>query len=100
MRRRPVHVGGVDFRAMVFVGRDEVRGYFAMRKFEKRRDAKGVWRFFLNNEPYFIIGTLDQGWWPDGLLTYDRKVLKFSPAVLKAAHDRVVSRAKAAAYAK
>ena len=52
------------------------------------------------NEPYFIIGTLDQGWWPDGLLTYDRKVLKFSPAVLKAAHDRVVSRAKAAAYAK
>ena len=50
-------------------GEDRIRGYFAMRKFEKRRDAKGVLRFFLNNQPYFIVGTLDQGWWPDGLLT-------------------------------
>ena len=50
-------------------GKDAVTGYFGMRKFEKRRDAKGVPRFYLNNEPYFIIGTLDQGWWPDGLLT-------------------------------
>ena len=65
-------------------GRDVVKGYFAMRKFEKRKDAKGVLRFFLNNRPYFILGTLDQGWWPDGLLTppsaeamaYDVKVLK------------------------
>ena len=50
-------------------GNDLIRGYFAMRKFEKRADAKGVLRFFLNNEPRYIIGTLDQGWWPDGLLT-------------------------------
>ena len=50
-------------------GSDEIKGYFAMRKFEKRRDAKGVLRFFLNNEPYYVMGTLDQGWWPDGLLT-------------------------------
>lgn len=50
-------------------GRDEIRGYFAMRKLEKRKDAKGVLRFYLNNEPYFLMGTLDQGWWPDGLLT-------------------------------
>ena len=65
-------------------GKDSVKGYFAMRKFEKRNDAKGVPRFFLNNKPYFIVGTLDQGWWPDGLLTppseeameYDVKVLK------------------------
>ena len=65
-------------------GADEIKGHFAMRKFEKRRDAKGVWRFFLNNQPYFLLGTLDQGWWPDGLLTppseeamaYDVKVLK------------------------
>ena len=40
-----------------------------MRKIEKRKDAKGVLRFFLNNKPYFVLGTLDQGWWPDGLLT-------------------------------
>ncbi len=65
-------------------GEDEVKGHFAMRKFEKRKDAKGVLRFFLNNEPYYVIGTLDQGWWPDGLLTppsdeamaYDVQVLK------------------------
>ena len=65
-------------------GADEVNGYFGMRKFEKRKDAKGVLRFFLNNEPYFVMGTLDQGWWPDGLLTppsdeamaYDIQVLK------------------------
>ena len=50
-------------------GRDEIKGYFAMRKFEKRRDAKGVLRFYLNNAPYYVMGTLDQGWWPDGLLT-------------------------------
>ena len=29
----------------------------------------------------------------NGLLTYDRKVLKYNPAVLKAAHDRVIKRA-------
>ena len=50
-------------------GEDEIRGYYAMRKFTKQRDAKGVLRFFLNNRPYFVLGTLDQGWWPDGLLT-------------------------------
>ena len=50
-------------------GEDEVKGYFAMRKIEKRKDANGVPRFYLNNKPYFLIGTLDQGWWPDGLLT-------------------------------
>ena len=48
---------------------DKVWGYFAMRKFEKRKDASGTLRFALNNRPYFIVGTLDQGWWPDGLLT-------------------------------
>ena len=50
-------------------GDDAITGYFGMRKFEKRKDDKGVLRFFLNNKPYFVLGTLDQGWWPDGLLT-------------------------------
>ena len=65
-------------------GEDEIRGYFGMRKIEKRKDAKGVWRFYLNNRPYYLLGTLDQGWWPDGLLTppsveacqFDIKTLK------------------------
>ena len=50
-------------------GKDVISGYFGMRKFEKRKDANGVWRFFLNNKPYYVMATLDQGWWPDGLLT-------------------------------
>jgi hypothetical protein len=71
-----------DFKATF--GKDKVLGYFGMRKIEKRKDSKGVLRFFLNNKPYYIMATLDQGWWPDGLLTppsvdamaYDIKVLK------------------------
>ena len=50
-------------------GKDVVTDYFGMRKFEKRKDAKGIWRFYLNNKPYYVMATLDQGWWPDGLLT-------------------------------
>ena len=50
-------------------GEDEIKGYFGMRKFEKRADKDGVLRFFLNNRPYYVMATLDQGWWPDGLLT-------------------------------
>ena len=26
-------------------------------------------RFFLNGEPFYVLATLDQGWWPDGFLT-------------------------------
>ena len=50
-------------------GADEISGYFAMRKFEVKKNAKGILKFHLNNKPYYPIGTLDQGWWPDGLLT-------------------------------
>ena len=50
-------------------GSDVVKGYFGMRKIEWRADEKGVPRFFVNNQKTFLQGTLDQGWWPDGLLT-------------------------------
>ncbi len=50
-------------------GHDRISGYFGMRKFEVKKDAKGILRFHLNNKVYYPIGTLDQGWWPDGLLT-------------------------------
>jgi hypothetical protein len=56
-----------DFTATC--GADAVKGYFGMRKFAKAKDEKGVLRFFLNNRPYYVMATLDQGWWPDGLLT-------------------------------
>ena len=53
----------------VTCGEDEVESYFAMRKFSVEKDAEGVPRLFLNNEPYFHNGVLDQGYWPDGLYT-------------------------------
>lgn len=48
---------------------DRVDSYAAMRKFSTRRDASGIVRLELNNEPLFQYGPLDQGWWPDGLYT-------------------------------
>ena len=50
-------------------GTDQVKGYFGMRKIEWRKDENGTPRFFFNNRKIFLQGTLDQGWWPDGLLT-------------------------------
>ena len=48
---------------------DSVHSYFALRKIEVRKAADGYNRLFLNNEPVFQYGPLDQGWWPDGLYT-------------------------------
>ena len=50
-------------------GGDAFKSYFGMRKIEVRKDADGFERLFLNGEPLFMIGPLDQGWWPDGLYT-------------------------------
>jgi beta-galactosidase/beta-glucuronidase len=48
---------------------DEAKSYFGMRSVETRADAEGHLRIFLNHTPLFLIGPLDQGWWPDGLYT-------------------------------
>lgn len=50
-------------------GKDEVTSYFGMRKFHVEKDAKGILRFFMNNKPFFFNGVLDQGYWPESLLT-------------------------------
>lgn len=63
---------------------DKVESYFAMRKISIKKDQFGFERLMMNNEVLFHYGTLDQGWWPDGLLTppsdaamrYDITVLK------------------------
>lgn len=47
---------------------DKVDSYTAMRKFSYK-NIDGITRMMLNNEPLFQFGTLDQGWWPDGLYT-------------------------------
>ncbi len=48
---------------------DSVQSYAGIRSVGKQRDADGHLRFTLNGEEIFHLGPLDQGWWPDGLLT-------------------------------
>ncbi|MDB6121227.1 MAG: beta-galactosidase/beta-glucuronidase [Pedosphaera sp.] len=63
---------------------DEVSSYFGMRKTCMQKDEKGINRIMLNGKFLFQVGTLDQGFWPDGLYTapsdealrYDIEVLK------------------------
>ena len=50
-------------------GEDRVESYFALRKLSLGRDKKGILRFFLNNKPSFFTGLLDQGYWPESLMT-------------------------------
>lgn len=53
----------------VRLGDDCVKSYFAMRKYSVEKGTDGIPRFFLNGEPYFMNGLLDQGYWSDGMLT-------------------------------
>ncbi|MEM1068898.1 MAG: family 43 glycosylhydrolase [Planctomycetota bacterium] len=48
---------------------DSVTSYAGIRTVSKVKDGDGHWRFTLNGKPIFHWGPLDQGWWPDGLLT-------------------------------
>ena len=65
---------------------DFVRSYCAFRTVEVKPDEAGVPRVHLNGASYFVRGVLDQGYWPDGLLTapsddalvYDVEAMKSS----------------------
>ncbi|MEU0599444.1 PA14 domain-containing protein [Streptomyces sp. NPDC006393] len=67
----------------VRVGADAVGSYFGMRSIAVE-NVNGVPRTVLNGKPVFMMATLDQGFWPDGLYTaptdealaYDLKVHK------------------------
>jgi len=48
---------------------EEVSSYFGMRKIAVQKDKNGIERIFLNNKYTYNLGTLDQGFWPDGLYT-------------------------------
>ncbi|HBE67403.1 MAG TPA: glycoside hydrolase family 2 [Planctomycetaceae bacterium] len=48
---------------------DSVTTYAGVRDVGKVQDADGHWRFTLNGKTLFHWGPLDQGWWPDGLMT-------------------------------
>ncbi|MFD7995791.1 PA14 domain-containing protein [Streptomyces mexicanus] len=52
----------------VRVGTDEVGSYFGMRSIAVQ-NVGGVPRTLLNGRPVFMMATLDQGFWPDGLYT-------------------------------
>jgi len=49
-------------------GEDRIESYFAIRTLEVKH-ADGYPRLCLNGKPYFFHGLLDQGYWPEGLLT-------------------------------
>ena len=63
---------------------DEVKSYFGMREVRLGEGPDGFTRLFLNDEPVFHYGLLDQGFWPDGIysaptdeaLKYDIQVTK------------------------
>nr|WP_225827154.1 PA14 domain-containing protein [Streptomyces sp. TML10] len=67
----------------VKVGDDRVGSYFGMRSIAVEK-VNGVPRTVLNGKPVFMMATLDQGFWPDGLhtapsdeaLAYDLKMHK------------------------
>ncbi len=48
---------------------DTINSYFGMRKLAIGEDENGIKRFLLNDQPIFQLGPLDQGYWPDGILT-------------------------------
>lgn len=63
---------------------DEVMSYFGMRKIEVKTAPDGYKRIHLNNEPIFQYGPLDQGYWPDGVLTPPSEdAIKFDLEYLK-----------------
>jgi hypothetical protein len=50
------------------VTNDAVTSYFGMRKISVVT-VDGVPQIYLNNQPYYEMGPLDQGFWPDGIYT-------------------------------
>ena len=61
-------------------GEDKLESYFAIRSLEIKKIGKYP-RLCLNGKPYFFHGLLDQGYWPEGILTapapesYERDIL-------------------------
>jgi len=64
-------------------GQDAVTSYTGFRSIT-RGEVQGIQRFLLNGEVVFPFGTLDQGYWPDGIyvppnyeaMVYDLQTLK------------------------
>lgn len=71
------------YNVTVKLGKDTVESYLGFRTISRGK-VDGIERPLLNGEFIFMFGTLDQGYWPDGLYTppnkeamvYDLKMLK------------------------
>nr|WP_197478377.1 sugar-binding domain-containing protein [Luteibacter rhizovicinus] len=59
-----------SFKATLAQGdqRDDVTSYAGMRSIGIKK-VGGLNRIVLNGKPTFLLGTLDQGYWPDGIYT-------------------------------
>ena len=56
------------YACTVAAGEDRIESYFAIRSLEVKH-INGYPRLCLNGKPYFFHGLLDQGYWPESLLT-------------------------------
>ena len=71
------------YNVTVILGKDQVQSYTGFRTISKGI-VDGVVRPLLNGKFIFMFGTLDQGFWPDGIYTaptkeamvYDLELLK------------------------
>jgi hypothetical protein len=64
---------------------DRLTSYFGMRKHSLGSVKEGEIVLMLNNKPVFELGTLDQGFWPDGIYTAPTDdALRFDIEVTKA----------------
>ena len=57
------------YNITVKAGPDTLNMYFALRSFGTGIDKFGIVRPFLNGEPIYASGVLDQSWWPEGMYT-------------------------------
>jgi hypothetical protein len=63
---------------------DSVTSYFGMRKVSLGKDEKGLNRILINDKFTFLIGPLDQGFWPDGIYTAPTdEALKYDIEMMK-----------------
>ena len=76
---------------------DTIHSSFGMRTISTGSDEAGHARILLNGKPVFQLGPLDQGYWPDGVLTprideaavYDLQYLKDIGCNMVRAHVKV-----------
>ncbi len=57
------------YQVRLSLGSDKVQSYFALRHYSIEKQKDGIPVFCLNHRPCFLMGVLDQGYWPDGLYT-------------------------------